>query len=93
MLEAQNAIAEIRKFLGQVYNETGGQKEDIKSLTDAEILELASNLKHGVPMATPVFDGASEEEIKSLLALAELPTLAVRPSCTTDARASSSTGR
>jgi DNA-directed RNA polymerase subunit beta len=74
MLEAQNAIAEIRKFLGQVYNETGGQKEDVKSLTDPEILELASNLKHGVPMATPVFDGASEEEIKGLLALADLPT-------------------
>jgi len=74
MLETQNAIAELRKFMGQVYNETGGQKEDIKSLTDPEILELASNLKHGVPMATPVFDGASEEEIKSLLSLADLPT-------------------
>jgi DNA-directed RNA polymerase subunit beta len=73
MLEAQNAIAEVRKFLHQVYNETGGQKEDVKSLTDPEILELASNLKHGVPMATPVFDGASEEEIKGLLALADLP--------------------
>jgi len=74
MLETQNAIAELRKFMGQVYNETGGQKEDIKSLTDPEILELASNLNHGVPMATPVFDGASEEEIKGLLALADLPT-------------------
>jgi DNA-directed RNA polymerase subunit beta len=74
MLEQQNAIAELRKFMGQVYNETGGQKEDVKSLTDPEILELASNLKHGVPMATPVFDGASEEEIKGLLALADLPT-------------------
>jgi DNA-directed RNA polymerase subunit beta len=74
MLEAQNAVVEIRKFLGQVYNETGGQKEDVKSLSDAEVIELASNLKHGVPMATPVFDGASEEEIKGLLALADLPT-------------------
>jgi DNA-directed RNA polymerase subunit beta len=74
MLEAQAAVAEIRKFVTQVYNETGGQKEDIKSLADAEIIELASNLRHGVPMATPVFDGASEEEIKSLLALADLPT-------------------
>ena len=74
MLEQQNAIVELRKFMGQVYNETGGQKEDIKSLTDPEVLELASNLKHGVPMATPVFDGASEEEIKGLLALADLPT-------------------
>jgi DNA-directed RNA polymerase subunit beta len=74
MLEAQQAVLELRKFLGQVYNETGGQKEDIKSMTDAEIIELASNLKKGVPMATPVFDGASEEEIKSLLTLADLPT-------------------
>ena len=74
MLEAQHAIVELRKFLGQVYNETGGQKEDLKSMSDAEIIELASNLKKGVPMATPVFDGASEEEIKNLLTLADLPT-------------------
>jgi DNA-directed RNA polymerase subunit beta len=74
MLEAQQAVADLRKFIGQVYNETGGQKEDIKSLSDAEVVELASNLRHGVPMATPVFDGASEEEIKGLLALADLPT-------------------
>jgi DNA-directed RNA polymerase subunit beta len=74
MLEAQQAAAEIRRFLAEVYNDTGGQKEDIKSLSDLEVVELASNLRHGVPMATPVFDGASEEEIKSLLALADLPT-------------------
>jgi DNA-directed RNA polymerase subunit beta len=74
MLEAQQAVVELRKFLGQVYNETGGQKEDIKSMSDAEVIELASNLKKGVPMATPVFDGASEEEIKNLLTLADLPT-------------------
>jgi DNA-directed RNA polymerase subunit beta len=74
MMEAQHAVVELRKFLGQVYNETGGQKEDIKSMSDAEVIELASNLKKGVPMATPVFDGASEEEIKNLLTLADLPT-------------------
>src|ERR1700737_4664731 len=74
MLEAQHAVVELRKFLAQVYNETGGQKEDIKSMSDAEVIELASNLKKGVPMATPVFDGASEEEIKNLLTLADLPT-------------------
>jgi DNA-directed RNA polymerase subunit beta len=74
MLEAQQAVVELRKFLGQVYNETGGQKEDIRSMSDAEVIELASNLKKGVPMATPVFDGASEEEIKNLLTLADLPT-------------------
>jgi DNA-directed RNA polymerase subunit beta len=74
MLDAQQAAAEIRKFLSSVYNETGGQKEDIKSLSDAEVVELAGNLRHGVPMATPVFDGASEDEIKRMLALADLPT-------------------
>jgi len=74
MLDAQQAAAEIRKFVSSVYNETGGQKEDIKSLSDAEVIELAGNLRHGVPMATPVFDGASEEEIKRMLALADLPT-------------------
>jgi DNA-directed RNA polymerase subunit beta len=74
MLEAQQAVVDIRKFLGEIYNETGGQKEDIKSLSDGEVLELASNLRRGVPMATPVFDGASEDEIKKLLALADLPT-------------------
>ena len=74
MLEAQQAAAEIRKFLSSVYNESGGQKEDIKSLSDAEVIELAGNLRHGVPMATPVFDGASEEEIKRMLSLADLPT-------------------
>ena len=74
LLEAQQAVVELRKFLHEVYNETGGQTEDIPSLTDGEIIELAKNLRRGVPMATPVFDGASEEEIKRLLALADLPT-------------------
>ena len=74
MVEAQNAVVELRKFLDRVYNVTGGQKEDIASLSDAEILELAKNLTDGVPMATPVFDGASEAEIKGLLELADLPT-------------------
>jgi DNA-directed RNA polymerase subunit beta len=74
LLEAQAAVVELRQFLERVYNETGGQGEDIKSLSDAEVLELGRNLSNGVPMATPVFDGASEEEIKRLLALADLPT-------------------
>ncbi|MEN8107157.1 MAG: DNA-directed RNA polymerase subunit beta [Pseudomonadota bacterium] len=73
MLEAQQKITGIRKFLDQVYN-TSGRKEDLKSFTDEEILELANNLKQGVPMATPVFDGASEDEIKNMLELADLPT-------------------
>jgi len=74
MLESQAAVAELRGFVKQVYDETGGQKEDIDSLSDQELIELARNLSSGVPMATPVFDGASETEIKRLLALADLPT-------------------
>ncbi len=73
MIEAQEAVTELRKFLDRIYNGTGGQKEDIASFTDEEIRELARNLTDGVPMATPVFDGASEAEIKSLLQLADLP--------------------
>jgi DNA-directed RNA polymerase subunit beta len=73
MLQAQAATVELRGFITQIYNDTGGQKEDLSSLNDGELLELAKNLSNGVPMATPVFDGASEEEIKRLLALADLP--------------------
>jgi DNA-directed RNA polymerase subunit beta len=73
MLREQRKVAEIRKFLDEVYNTTGGQPVDLKSLGDKEILELADNLRAGVPMATPVFDGAAEHEIKSLLKLADLP--------------------
>ncbi|GLQ00585.1 DNA-directed RNA polymerase subunit beta [Methylophaga thalassica] len=72
MLEQQKGIAELRGFLDKVYN-TSGTKEDLDSLTDDEIIELAKNLKGGVPMATPVFDGADEEEIKNMLELAGLP--------------------
>ncbi len=72
MLEAQAKIVEMRKFLEEVYN-TSGKKEDIASFSDQEVVELATNLKRGVPMATPVFDGASEDEIKAMLKLADLP--------------------
>jgi DNA-directed RNA polymerase subunit beta len=73
MLDEARNVAEIRDFLDQVYNKSGGQKADIDSLNDDEIVALAGNLRHGVPMATPVFDGATEEEIKRMLALADLP--------------------
>jgi len=66
-------VAEIRDFLGQVYNTPGTRVEDIDSLTDDEVIALAKNLKGGVPMATPVFDGAKEHEIKHLLKLADIP--------------------
>ena len=72
MLEQQKKVSDLRKFLDEVYNGVGGQQEDIKSLTDDEVVALAHNLKSGVPMATPVFDGAFETEIKSMLRLAGL---------------------
>ena len=73
MLDAQREIAELRSFLYKVYNKSC-LKEDLESLSDSEILQLAGNLRAGVPMATCVFDGASEEEIKQMLSLAGLPT-------------------
>jgi len=72
MLKAQESTAKIRQFLETVYNTTGGRVENIKSFSDAEVIELAGNLVNGVPTATPVFDGASEAEIKGLLKLADL---------------------
>jgi DNA-directed RNA polymerase subunit beta len=74
MVREQRKVAEVRSFLEQIYNKTGdGRKEDIKGLSDREVLELAANLRGGVPMATPVFDGAKESEIKGLLKLADIP--------------------
>ncbi|HYC41801.1 MAG TPA: DNA-directed RNA polymerase subunit beta, partial [Noviherbaspirillum sp.] len=69
MLKAQAKAAELRGFLKQIYNESG-KTEDLDNFTDGEILELADNLKHGVPFATPVFDGAHESEIRRMLDLA-----------------------
>ncbi len=67
-------VSDLRKFLERVYNGIGSakRKESLDKLTDQEILELAQNLKSGVPMATNVFDGASESEIKEMLKLAGL---------------------
>ena len=73
MLDAQREVIEVRKFLEEIYN-SSGRAEDLDSLTDAEIMEMANNLRGGVPMATSVFDGASENEIKEMLKLADLPT-------------------
>ena len=72
MLEAQEKVQEIRQFVELIYN-GGGRQEEVGKLTDAEVIELASNLRHGVPMATPVFDGATEQDIKNMLKLADLP--------------------
>ncbi|MCC8362336.1 DNA-directed RNA polymerase subunit beta [Lysobacter sp. A6] len=76
MLKAQAAIADLRKFLDQVYNHDDAMvrhRVDLTQFTDEELLRLARNLTDGVPMATPVFDGAAESEIKKMLELADLP--------------------
>ena len=62
----------LRPFLSEIYEKNGGT-QSLKSLNNEEILELANNLRGGVPMATPVFDGAKESEVKEMLDLAELP--------------------
>jgi len=77
MLEAKyeaekEKVTAIREYLDKIYN-SSGRKEDLDSFTDQEILEMATNLVSGVPMATPVFDGASEDEIRTMLKLADLP--------------------
>jgi len=72
MLDMKREVEEIRQFLDKVYNGSG-RKEDLSSFTDAEIIEMAGNLRSGVPMATSVFNGATEAEIKGMLALAGLP--------------------
>jgi DNA-directed RNA polymerase subunit beta len=73
MLKAKEEVAKLRAFINEVYNGTGKKKEDIDSLSDDDIITLAGNLSGGVPMATPAFDGASEQSIRELLALADLP--------------------
>ena len=73
MIEEQREVAELREFLNKIYNNGAGRTEDLDSLSDDEVRILAQNLRKGVPMATPVFDGAAESEIKALLALADMP--------------------
>ncbi len=68
--ERSKQVAEIREFLNTIYNKSSGKKEDFDSLTDDEIIDLAKHLKKGVPFATPVFDGASESDIREMLNLA-----------------------
>ena len=70
MLDAKKKASEVRKLVAEIYNKIGERTEDIKSFSDDELMELAGNLRAGVPMATPVFDGAAESEIKDMLELA-----------------------
>lgn len=74
MLKQQKAVSELRGFLNQIYaGPKSAKKEDLAQFSDEEIVRLARNLINGLPVATPVFDGAAEEEIKGLLELAGLP--------------------
>ncbi|WP_226649383.1 DNA-directed RNA polymerase subunit beta [Microbulbifer variabilis] len=73
MIKEQQEVAKVRGFLEEVYNSTGGRKEELDQFSDEEVMTMAQNLRRGVPMATPVFDGADEGEIKQLLRLADIP--------------------
>ena len=74
MLKAQSKalVKELRTLFKSIYNGSG-KAEDVDSFSDDEIIELARNLQAGVPFASPVFDGATEEEIRQMLLLAGLP--------------------
>lgn len=72
LIDSGGKVAPLRKLLKDIYS-TGGTPAELDTLDAAELLTLAENLRGGVPMATPVFDGASEENIKDMLALADLP--------------------
>jgi DNA-directed RNA polymerase subunit beta len=74
MLEAQREIHELRNFLQEVYNVGESRQEvDVASFSDDEVIRLATNLRAGLPIATPAFDGAAEKEIKELFKLADMP--------------------
>ena len=73
MIKEKAKADELKKYLDILYNKNATIKEDLKSFNNSEIQSLASNLSEGLPIATPVFDGAKESEIKDLLKLADLP--------------------
>jgi DNA-directed RNA polymerase subunit beta len=77
MLAHEASVHEVKTFLENVYN-TSGKPEQVKQLKDNEVLELAGNLVDGVPFATPVFDGATEAEIRAMLQLAYPDAIAKR---------------
>ncbi len=73
MLNKDGSVQELRSFLDELYNKDEGISVDLNEFNDDEILNMSNNLRNGVPMATPVFDGAQESEIKRMLKLADLP--------------------
>jgi DNA-directed RNA polymerase subunit beta len=82
MLQKQAAVAEIRAFMDELYNKSGGKSERLGDLTDGEVISMATELTKGVPFATPVFDGAAEEEIRGMLKLAYPDDIAQRKGLT-----------
>ncbi|CAL4318039.1 DNA-directed RNA polymerase subunit beta [Buchnera aphidicola (Eriosoma grossulariae)] len=76
MINNHKTILELRQFMQKAYDIGNNirQKVNLSSFSDAEISCLAKNLRHGMPISTPVFDGAEENEIKQLLKLADLPS-------------------
>ena len=73
MIKDKAKADELKKYLDVLYNKNATIKEDLDSFNNSEIQTLAANLQDGLPIATPVFDGAKESEIKELLKLADLP--------------------
>jgi len=73
LLDAHARLEELRTFLNQIYNTVGDQNVDLSQFNPTELLTLCRNLRDGVPIATPVFDGATEQELQELLRMAELP--------------------
>jgi DNA-directed RNA polymerase subunit beta len=82
LLQREAKVAELREFLDKLYNQSGGKKEDLSLLSDAEVTAMAKNLSTGVTFATPVFDGAKEEQIRAMLHLAYPDEIAARKGLT-----------
>lgn len=75
MIKEKQEVAKLREYIQKAYDLGDAcQKVDLSTFTDEEVMRLAQNLRKGLPLATPVFDGAEEKEIKGLLELAGLPT-------------------
>jgi DNA-directed RNA polymerase subunit beta len=81
MLQQQSAVAELRAFLDQIYNRAG-RKENLDALSDEQIVAMSKELVNGVPFASPVFDGASEQEIMDMLKLAYPDDIAAKKGLT-----------
>jgi DNA-directed RNA polymerase subunit beta len=81
MLQAEARVAEFRALFEELYNGIG-RKEDLSKLSDTDVLAMAENLKGGLPFATPVFDGAAEEEIRTMLKMAYPDDVAARKGLT-----------